>query len=117
MMSYACNTAFAFPSDLPSTAVSTSPFHDCLDSGKEFNECRAHSRGLKRDVQISPSPFHDCMSQPDATLANCTTEAGLVARSDDSSSETNFEVSLNERGIPFNFKGFMDDMGTKLGGS
>ncbi|RDL37698.1 uncharacterized protein BP5553_05131 [Venustampulla echinocandica] len=124
MMSYTCGTAFALPSDLPNTSVSTSPFHDCVSSGKGFNECRAQSRGFKRDAPTSTSPFHDCMDKPDATLAKCTTSAGLVPRSADFRSKAEADgdletrdLVLTERKLDINFKGFIDDLGHKLGGS
>lgn len=127
LMSAAVKDVFALPADNPvNTLVSTSPFHDCLSSGSSFNDCRQAARvqrsELKRDTISSSSPFHDCISSEGTTWADCTLKAGLTPRAMDSISADASDLAtrdseVTERGLPFTFKGVVDVLGQKLGGS
>jgi hypothetical protein len=95
-MSYTSGRAFEFPAVVPlnNENVSTSPFHDCMAAGGDFNDCRIaaqvqrQSQELKRStLPSSTSPFHDCMEAGNATWTDCTTTTGLTARLGGSNSE------------------------------
>lgn len=113
--------AFALPSvgSASIDAVSTSPFHDCMEAGGGFNDCRAAvqaQRELKREVtSSSTSPFHDCMEAENATWTACAKVAGLNTRSEESRSDLDART-LEARGLPFTFFPAIFQNGTTVGG-
>lgn len=119
-MSYLSGHVLAFPTEMQirDDFESTSPFHDCLDTGKTFNECRYAARmqtqgqELKRSEQLSTSPFHDCMDGG-STWSQCIAAARLTGNS-------NEVEAVSSRGLEVRngiFQGAIDDLGQSLGGS
>jgi len=105
-------TALALPSN-PNGPTSNAPFHDCLESGKDWATCRqifsASSQELKRDT-ASTSPFHDCLDSGKG-WEQCHT--ALQTRT--ISPETN-DLVVVERGI--NFEGVISSLGINdIGGT
>jgi hypothetical protein len=92
-------------------ATSDSPFHDCLDSGKNWSDCRlavnAHF-DLKRDTTNSSRPFHDCLDNG-GSWADC--RLAVQANTVDSRSE------VKERSIIPKILGTIIEIGQTLGQS
>ena len=112
----------ALPVD-SSTETSSTPFHDCLDSGKSWTECRVavlpHFQDIRRDTPVSGSPFHDCLDSgkswaecrltvQDLTV-NMTPTRTLVDR--------DANTTINERQLPKVILGTLLDLGLKFGQS
>ncbi|KAF4635744.1 hypothetical protein G7Y89_g2345 [Cudoniella acicularis] len=60
LLSLTNGRAFALP-DTSSGTTSSTPFHDCLDSGKDWAECHLAISALTKRDTISSTPFHDCL--------------------------------------------------------
>ncbi|TGO44040.1 hypothetical protein BCON_0632g00020 [Botryotinia convoluta] len=106
------STALALPSN-PSVPTSDSPFHDCLDSGKDWATCHqpssAFAQELKRDTP-STSPFHDCLDS-----GKGWEQCHLAIQSRATSLETRGLVVV-ERGI--DFEGVISSLGiNNIGGT
>lgn len=108
---YYHGTTYALPTD-SQVATSSSPFHDCLDTGKSWGDCSLaaspFARDLKRDIATSGSPFHDCLDTG-KSFGECTLAVQSYSTRD---------ITVVERGLPFQFDGVINDLGVNnIGGT
>jgi hypothetical protein len=101
---YYHGTTYAFPTD-SQVATSSSPFHDCLDTGKSWGDCSlaasSFTRDLKRNIATSSSPFHDYL--------DTNKSFGEYTLAVQSYSTRN--ITIVERGLPFKFDKIINNLG------